>query len=197
MVAVAASVVVLLLGFALLPGNPPAHSPDLAPAAVHAHGSAKPKYIIIDEPREDVAPPSAPPVMSSPLQPATEPLPGGNRQVGGEVTAQAIAAPPANNFSAPVATTTAPHVTEGARADTPARVQREHLRPTPARPGQPVRVALLRDVNVGCHQDQTFTREACKAIRCTSREFASHPVCVRRVAEQRALDARRELHGGS
>ena len=68
--------------------------------------------------------------------------------------------------------------------------------PPQARAPQRGPLAIVIDPHVGCRQDLAVTREVCKAIRCASSEFARHPVCVRRMAEQRQREAERELHGG-
>lgn len=76
------------------------------------------------------------------------------------------------------------------------RGARDQTRPgEPRRPARP-QVAQAYDLHVGCRQDAMLTREVCKAIRCASSEFARHPVCVRRIAEQRARDTERELYSG-
>lgn len=195
--AVAASVVVLLLGAALFPQSPSSQTLDVVQTDARGDGGAKPPYIIIDEPREEAAFPQAPRMISTP---AEQPLPQAvqNTMQFHEITRGSVPVLPVGKHSIPIAPI-APHEVEGSRATatTTARAHREGARSTPTRLAQPRRVALMRDIHVGCRQDQMFTREVCKAIRCASTQFANHPICVRRITEQRALDARRELHGGN
>ena len=90
---------------------------------------------------------------------------------------------------------------DGQRTAQAARAQPARTGPAPApaappRPAQSTRLAIAIDPHLGCRQQFTVAREACKAIRCSSAEYARNPVCLRQLAEQRERDLQREQHGG-
>jgi len=164
----------------------------------------------VDAPKRVVAAPEAPLAGTASAQPSPTPVAQSQSTIGSTREAAAVPRsvqvkrPPARQATqesqearvSPARQPTARIDSDQQRSRDTTSPRQERNKPNePRRPARP-QVAQAYDLHVGCRQDAALTREVCKAIRCASSEFERHPVCVRRMAEQRARNSERELYSG-
>jgi hypothetical protein len=165
----------LVLVAAALVGGTPEPAPDDTPAPLQAVQAVPP---------EPPVHAFAAPVPVTAAAPVATPAPASAQPA--ERAPEAVQRPKPRSRPAAVPAKASP--TPRVQAPQPAM-----HRPPPHRP----RLAQRNPPDLACPQELAIARELCKAVRCTQSEFSRHPVCLRLQADRRALDAQRELLGGS